>query len=353
MANMNIRTPRFYVDMINYQLSRGVSNSQFYLNSDTGQLNTITTGSSIELFDMRPLNQVVFDTTNNRNEHVVLTFDQNFGSYVTNFVAILNHNMNSSNAKVTIAHDSSTESDVQDTDFGSATAIASVSEVLNADAISSNTITPAEDGHTIITFTNFSSRYIGIQFEGTVNDADDGSSGAYFDANNNLSIGCILVGEYYDMPVSPDLNVQRNIVFDGQNTQESLGGQRYSTLSNYGKKLLSTTNKSPFQTYTGDNKRGLYGGRITYDMKFSYLNSSDVMPSTYNVQTQADNTVVNDVWNMTHGGHIPFIFTQDGSSVGNNAESDYLFARFAQKGLSMTQVAPDVFDVSMKIEEEF
>jgi len=74
------------------------------------------------------------------------------------------------------------------------------------------------------------------------------------------------------------------------------------------------------------------------------------MPSTYDIQTQADDTVVSDIWNYTHGSHIPFIFTQDGTSTD---ESDYLFARFAQDSLSMTQVAPDVFDVSMKIEEEF
>ena len=74
------------------------------------------------------------------------------------------------------------------------------------------------------------------------------------------------------------------------------------------------------------------------------------MPSTYNIQTQADDTVVTDIWNYTHGGHIPFVFTQDGTSTD---ESDYLFARFGQNSLDMTQVAPDVFNVAMRIEEEF
>jgi hypothetical protein len=30
-----------------------------------------------------------------------------------------------------------------------------------------------------------------------------------------------------------------------------------------------------------------------------------------------------------------------------------MFARFAQNSLDMTQVAPDVFNISMRIEEEF
>ena len=132
--------------------------------------------------------------------------------------------------------------------------------------------------------------------------------------------------------------------------QESLGGQRFSTLSSYGKGYLSASNKSPFHTYSGNGERGVYGGRISYDMKFSYLNSSDVMPRTYDIQNQSDDTVVSDIWNYTHGSHIPFIFTQDGTS---HDESDYLFARFGQNSLDMTQVAPDVFNVSMRIEEEF
>ena len=77
------------------------------------------------------------------------------------------------------------------------------------------------------------------------------------------------------------------------------------------------------------------------------------MSLNHHIQNQSDDTVVSDVWNYTHGGHIPFIFTQDGLATLPHSESDYLFARFAQNGLNMTQVAPDVFDVTMKIEEEF
>ena len=92
----------------------------------------------------------------------------------------------------------------------------------------------------------------------------------------------------------------------------------------------------------------MYGGRMSYDMKFSYLNSTDIMPDDYS--SFNDNSVVDDVWSATHGSHTPFIFTQDGTS---SSESDYLFARFAQDSLEMNQVAPDVFNVSFKIEEEF
>ena len=83
-------------------------------------------------------------------------------------------------------------------------------------------------------------------------------------------------------------------------------------------------------------------------MKFSYLNATDIMPDDYS--SFNDNSVVDDIWSATHGSHHPFIFTQDGTSP---SESDYLFARFGQNSLDMTQVAPDVFNVAMRIEEEF
>ena len=366
MANVNIRKPRFYIDRLNYLLNRGIAPTYALNVEATNSGNNIVglkdTNDLPELIDMRPLNQVEFDTSPNvtkRSDHVITSFNFAFGSYKTNFIAILNHNMKSADAKFKIAYDASDVSHVRASDFPNANRIVPT-EIFNgtisndtgvndADGNAHQLITPSADGSTIMTFSEVASAYWAIQFEGTTG-SDGTGTGAYFDESNDLKIGCIIIGEYWDAPHSPDLNVKRSIEFDKQKIQESLGGQRFSTLTSYGKSLLSTTNFSPFQTYTGNDKRGLYGGRMIYDMKFSFLNSSDVMPSTYDIQTQADDTVVSDVWNYTHGSHTPFIFTQDGTSTD---ESDYLFARFGQNSLQMNQVAQDMFDVSMKIEEEF
>jgi len=205
--------------------------------------------------------------------------------------------------------------------------------------VGSDIVTPQSDGHTLITFDSAGSADWGIQFEG--------SNGGNF-SSTDLKIGCIIIGEYYDMPHSPDLSVKRSIEFDKQNIQESLGGQRFSNMTSYGKSYISDQNKSPFHDYTSNGARGMYGGRMIYDMKFSYLNATDIMPDDYS--SFNDNSVVDDIWSATHGSHHPFIFTQDGTST---SESDYLFARFGQNSLDMTQVAPDVFNVAMRIEEEF
>ena len=157
-----------------------------------------------------------------------------------------------------------------------------------------------------------------------------------------------MLGQFYDMPRSPDLSVKRKIEFDGVSVQESIGGQRFSNIQQFGRRTLADDNKNPFLTHF--NSFGAYGGRMSYDMKFSYINSSDLLPSKYDSFQHTEDTIIEDLWNKTNGRHTPFIFTQDGTSTDY---SDYLFARFAQDNLQMTQVAPDVFDVAFKIEEEF
>ncbi len=346
MANMNIRKPRFYVDRVNYLLNRGRSISQSCEIQATSTGNNtvgLKSGSVVaDLIDMKPLNQATFDTSasgTTQADTVVTRFDFAFGSYRTNFIAILNHNMKSADAKFSIGHGTEAQVETIDFDTSGGGTLVSPSIVLNG-SVASSIVTPQSDGHTLVTFTSEGSSDWGIQFQG--------SDGGNFDGTNDLKIGCILIGEYYDMPHSPDLSVKRSIKFDKAKIQESLGGQRYSNMSSYGKIYSSDQSKSPFHDYTSNGERGMYGGRISYDMKFSYLNSTDIMPDDYS--NFNDNSVVDDIWSATHGSHTPFIFTQDGTST---SESDYLFARFAQNNLDMTQVAPDVFNIAMKIEEEF
>ena len=337
MANLNIRKPRFYVDRLNYLLTRGRTVSQSCEIQATGDNKIgLKSGSVVsDLIDMRPLNQTTFETSTDVDGTVVTRFDFAFGSYTTNFIAILNHNMTTATAKFKVGY--GTEAQVETVGFTGGSVI-NPSVMLNG-SVGSSTVTPQSDGHTLITFNSAGSSDWGIQFEG--------SNSGNFSATD-LKIGCILIGEYYDMPHSPDLSVKRSIKFDKQKIQESLGGQRFSSMTSYGKSFISDQNKSPFHDYTSNGARGMYGGRMTYDMKFSYLNATDIMPDDYS--SYNDNSVVDDIWSATHGSHHPFIFTQDGTST---SESDYLFARFGQDKLDMTQVAPDVFNVAMKIEEEF
>ena len=248
--------------------------------------------------------------------------------------------MASADAKVLIKA-SDTESHIQAVDMGSATAMGNPAEGVNADTIASSIVTPATDGSTIVRFDESDLRYWGIQFEGD-------SSNTF--GSTDLFVGCILLGEYYEMPHSPDLSVKRSIMFDQVKLQESDGGQRYSNMTSHGRHS-SSTSKSPFSLATQNYTT--YGGRIAYDLNFSYLNSTDVMPNEYSSLQYTDDAVVEDVWNKTNGPHLPFIFSIDKDSEGAGAESEHIFARFGQPSLDMTQVANDIWNISMRIEEEF
>ena len=340
MSNMNIKTPRWYVDNVSYLLSRGVAQDNNFdvRPSASNGLTTIglQTGTEIECFDMNPLNKVDFDTKTTAAGHVLINLDLN-GNTKNNFVAILNHNLNSATGKIRVSA-SDTESHIQSPDFSGATAM-SCTEVVNAGSISTNIITPAYDGTTIVTFAESDLQYWGIQFEG-----------ASSFSGTDLFFGCVLVGEYFDAPHAPDLSIKREIIFDGVKTLESAAGQRFSNMSNSGR-THGATSKSPFTIGNPDYEG--YGGRLAYDMNFSFLASSELMPNRYGSLLHTDDTVVSDVWNKTNGPHIPFIFACDNTSTGANAESEHILGRFAQNSLNMSQISNNYWNVSMRIEEEF
>ena len=363
MANMNIRTPKFFPDLISYHRARGYERGTVTATGGSGATATrgLQTGTAAELFDLRPLNLVDFDTSGDTDARVLTNYIFTTSSYKQNFVAILNHNLNTAKGKIRVfAGNEATDitavnggnADTADIDWSGVT----VTEVVNADsgaAASDNksyAIEPATDGTTIFTFTEQGLRYWAVQFEGADGDTSVGTVDGDFDGSTDLSVGGIMLGEAYSMPHSPDLSVKRSIIYDQVKVQESAGGQRFANATSLGR-LASSTSKSPFNLGTSfDNT---HGGRLVYDLNFSFLNSTDVMPDEYYRKDFNDDAVVEDVWNMVDGPHRPFIFSIDKDSEGDGAESEHIFARFAQSSLDMTQVANDVFNVSMRIEEEF
>ncbi len=363
MANQNIRTPRFYIDEISYLLSRGVSqNGEFDVTATHAGntfMGTFTTGSEPELFDMKPLNKCTFDTSADTDGHVLITIDTQSATSKKSYIAILNHNLVSSVGKIRISA-GDIASDVIAVDGANADtaditwANDTLTEVVNADTTTAATddksvvIEPAANGTTIVTFPETGLRYWGIQFEGNTTNTGVATDGTW--GSTDLFVGGIMIGEYFDMPHAPDLSVKRSIAFDSVSVQESVGGQRYSNMASHGRQATLTT-RSPF--VTGSYQQNIYGGRLSFDMSFSYLASTDVMPDEYGSIQDTDDAVIEDVWNKTNGPHLPFIFSVDKDSAGDNAESEHIFARFAQNSIDMSQVALDTFNVSMKIEEEF
>ena len=364
MANMNIATPRFYPDLISHLISRGVTqNGEFDVTATGGSGATATrglqTGIESELFDLNPLNQVSFDTGGDTDSQVLITLDLQDASYKQNYIAILNHNLNSASGKIRVfAGDASSDvatvdagaADTSDISWGSV----STAEVVNADTItvaSDNkdvTIEPASDGTTIFTFNTQDLRYWAIQFEGAT-----GGSGADEDetwGSTDLLVGGIMIGQYYDMPYAPDLNVKRSIEYGATKVQESLGGQRYATATSKGR-TASATSKSPFTL--GTSSYDVHGGRLNYEMNFSYLRNTDVMPDEYHNADYDDSSFAGQVWNITDGNLRPFIFSVDNGSTGASAESEHIFARFDDNVLNTNHVAHNTYSMGLNLSEEF
>lgn len=359
MANQTIKTPRFYPDLISYHRARGSSIGTVTATNASNGFIGVQSGSAGELFDLRPLNQVTFDTSADTDGHVLVNLGFTTASYKQNYIAILNHNLATSVGKIRIfAGDASSDitalnganAETSDINWGSVTN----GEVVNADTRTnasdskSLVIEPASDGTTIITFDEQDLRYWAVQFEGNTTNTGNATNGTW--GSTDLAVGGIMIGEYFDMPFSPDLNLTRSIIYDKVNVAESAGGQRYATATSFGR-TASSTSKSPFAL--GTYGQNVYGGRQAYDLTYSYLQDSDLLPSEYPSYQHGNDSVVSDVWNMVDGPSRPFIFSIDNTSTGANAESEHLFARFAQNSLDMQQVAPDVYTVGTRIEEEF
>ncbi len=362
MANMNIRTPVFYPDRIRHQRGRGATIASIITGSD---LLNFQTGSIGSLHNGKPLDLCSFDTSANTSDHILLNYNMGTASWRTTFITILNHNLNTCTGKIRIFVGAAAD-EVDDVNGASAPEDSfddyTISDVVNGGTIAKSSngksvhIHPTSDGTTIVKiiktsdssdFTGF--RYIGIQIEGR-NLASLTTSSAAFDGTTDLTLGGIEIGEVYTMPHAPDLSVSRSISYENTNIQKSVGGQKYANTSSIGK-TATTTSKSPFTT--SNYNQYVFGGRISYDLSFSYLQSSDIMPSEYGIIDYSNDSFVQDVWNMTEGNLHPFVFSIDSTSTGSNAESEFIYARFAQNSLDMQQVAPDVFNLSISIAEEF
>ena len=181
----------------------------------------------------------------------------------------------------------------------------------------------------------------------------DETNNDYIDVFCSSPLGSIVVGTYYDMPHSPDLSLKLSVEMDGVKNIQTKGG---ATLSN------ATYTKpadwgSGGALQLGDNQNYRNGRRV-WDLSFSYLSDTDVMP-VLGIQNY-DDAITTDildgtdffsqVWNKTMGGHLPFIFQADNSI---NSPDGFAICRFDMNSLVLTQVGINLYNCSLKIRESW
>jgi len=231
---------------------------------------------------------------------------------------------------------------------------------------------------------------ISVNAEGSANSLspeNEGFSIASFDGQNvsgtidtytENDIGSVVVGNYYDMPHSPDLNLKLTTEYDGIKTTQTKGG---ATLSNaLYTKPADWGNQGAWQL--GTNASNFRSGRRSWDLSFSYFSDTDIMPinasqshaayssNGYNVNSnptdintgsenggtagQFQSNILDgddffsQVINRTMGGHLPFIFQPDNA---NNNPDQFAICRFEMDSITYTQVANNTYNLKLKIRE--
>tara|TARA_R100000750_G_scaffold36262_1_gene23392 strand:+ start:325 stop:1341 length:1017 start_codon:yes stop_codon:yes gene_type:complete len=338
MTYQRTLTPRIYVDNINFLLSAGkMATSDITLSGET-----MVAGSSlIEIFDLRPTNtQTISTGVGDTTANFYIEIDTNYSTDANvdnNFIAILGHNMDEADAEFRIQTD-------DHSGFASAQSPAMV-EVVNCgggcDAGSGNYCSPAYNGWSLATFSQATdNRYMRIYFD----PADDSN----YDAN--LGISAIIVGEYWDFPNSPDLNISKTFEFDGVKKLQSFGGQTYSNASYLRGGHWNV--RPPYKNSTSTSAVGYGYGRTNMDMSFSYLADTDVFPDLRydTAQVFQSNNMLNNLIVKTGGGHFPFLLQYDNATA--SADDSFLWCRLDNEP-EFSQIAYQTWDTSLSFREEF
>ena len=194
--------------------------------------------------------------------------------------------------------------------------------------------------------------------------------------DHQIKLGCVSLCSKWTPPHNPDLSLTMTRQYDGVRTTRTKGG---ATLSN-----ASYTRGSTFwannyawelsgQEYNqtvgvGDSYRNMQRtlGRRIWSMNFSYLAPANIMPEVESLdyyETQYNDNVgvtlhenntsfFGRVLNRVQGSHLPFIFQPN--DTDNNVNPDqWAIVRFDQKDFSITQAAPDLYSLSMKLVESW
>ena len=201
----------------------------------------------------------------------------------------------------------------------------------------------------------------------------DGSNDLVLSFNSLFNTGSVVIGTYYDMPHSPDLNLTLTREYGGIKTLETKGG---ASLSNtFYTKSPNWGNAPAWELYDGTiaYPELSRSGRRIWDLSFSYLDDGDVFGSNqlinqtvWGVQTAppyeeddirnndggfeyniiSDYNFYSQVIHKTNGGQLPFIFQPD-----TNDNTQFAICKFDMKSFKFDQVANGVYSVKLKIRE--
>ena len=313
-------------------------------------------GHLMDLFDLKPQRYIKIPK---ETKEFYIQYDTEVGTEElgeSNFFAIMGHNLRTADVVFKVqtsdaADFSSGVADVSDADYTGHT------KLINAAAHGSSNqwINPASNGWTLFTWTDNTSaadnRYVRITF------SEDLASGTVF--ADDLYLGGICYGEYFDWPVAAQVSAQTGLEFDGTKVLSSTGGSEYSNSTHFGGPMMSAT---PWMTnYASDTVIGSTGaspyyffnpiGRRNLSLDFNYTADTNLFPenrlSTVVSESYDSADIVTQFYSRILGPHNPVLFSINNSSTD---ESDYGFYRL-QNDLSATQIASQTWNFNLQLRE--
>jgi len=329
--------PRIYPCLIQHLMHRGETG---VVSFDAANDITANTDSHLlRAFDGQPSVRCSFDTSAaGASDQIIIKIDLQHSAFNLDYIAILNHNLKTADASVTIFR--------SDTDnYAAATQTTSIAAIVGGDAGSASVITPDENGSHIYGFTSVSPRYVWI----TISATNVGGWSA-----TDLEIGDIMLGKHCTAPHGPDIGMTTGVMHNGGKLLESYGGARhYMSGWTTGSDGQSLPFGPPFKTNniasTNYIEAAIHPGRRYWEFTLSYLADTAVNQSDLSTGVVNPTTFTN-VYAMTAGPALPFIFAPDSTST---TVGDYAFARFADDDYQLEEVAFGVVTLNRRIEEEF
>jgi len=350
MTYQNIKTPKFYIDHLQYIRTIGKG---FPSDAD---------GIRNDIFNLNPSTFLAYREANAQYNAwefgIPLLADDTYTPNVNygnlDYLGILGHNL----AECTSA---TSEIDLHfrdSADHNSTPDFSLLADLNPTEIVNYATDGIEYDGFSMIKFDEKNFKGIDIRLSVSVTESLN-------------KIASLSLGKIYEMPHSPELSLTLKHEYKGVSRQDSIGGHTFTNTNYY--KPPSWGEREAWQL--GDFPT-TYTGRRVWNLSFNYLNSDDLEPYHYNLDSSVyatDESLINpnykenwfsSVIHYTMGGTLPFIFQPDGSATYTTADSnhdgsaDYIsnipefaICRFDMDTFTREQVAHNVYNIKVKIRE--
>jgi len=370
---MNVGTPRFYVDNTQFMLQSGaIDPSQITLKGENEK--------GLKLADLNPANYIIRENSGSNDFEIYQvptgTTDDTGEVHNINYVAVLGHNLTNCMSRLNFESMGNWGDGNTPKYFHSTTSIINQPE--------STAEHPDYNGFSIGLVNQAPTEDKTHWFRVIMKDISIGGSPVNW--QDNLKVGAISVGHYFDMPSSPNMKLTMSIDY-GVDSKETTGGAILSNkrwtkapdwltpawmLTSNDEYGIAHSETGNFDSYHSGQFKDSRTGRRSWNLSFSFMEDDDVfspnlMPNINGINSGdftdheadvADNGVTfrnqasfySQVLHKTMFGHIPFIFQPDNA---NNSPSGFALCKLDMKKFKIKQVSHKVYSMNLKIKEVF